>query len=81
MVVDGYAPGGCGYGSFSWPGQTILFAESEPQVKVNCVLFALCLAASCCNKLTFSLPCGGGVACALAMAVEMIPLCSGGPSR
>jgi hypothetical protein len=56
-----------------------LFAESEPHVKVNCVLFALFLAASCCSRLTFSLPWGGGVAWALAMAVEMMPLCSGGP--
>lgn len=51
----------------------MFFAESEPQVKVNWVLFALGLAASCWSKLTFSLPVCGGVACALAMAVEMIP--------
>lgn len=77
----GYAPGGWGYWPFSWPGQTILLAESEPQVKVNWVLLAVCLAASCCRRLTFSLPGGGGVAFALAMAVEMMPLCSGGPRK
>ena len=41
----------------------------------------LFLAASCCKRLTFSLPWGGGVAAALAMAVEMMPLCSGGPRK
>lgn len=50
-------------------------------MKVNCVLLAVCLAASCCRRLTFSLPGGGGVAFALAMAVEMMPLCSGGPRK
>ena len=63
------------------PGHMILVAESEPQVKVNCPLATGVREASCCNRLTFSLPAGDGVvwAWALAMAVEMIPLPSGGP--
>jgi hypothetical protein len=80
-AVVGYAPEGCGYWPFSWPGQTILLAESDPQVKVNWVLFAVLLEASCCSKLTFSLPACGAVACALAIAVEMMPPWSGGPTK
>ena len=62
------------------PGQAILLAESEPQVNVNCCA-EFVFDASCCSKLTFSLPGGGGADWAFAMAVEMMPAWSGGPRK
>ena len=49
----------------------------EPQVKVNCVFCGVVFAASCCSRLTFSLPLLCCEVCpaafAFAMAVEMMP--------
>ena len=75
MVTLEYGPLGEGLKSMSG-GQTILFPESDSQVKVNWVFAELDFFGDCCSRrLIFSWPLTGvaGEAAASAIAADIMP--------